>query len=60
MRVGFHRCKSSLHIHTQEDFDAAAALAGKIATASGITNDEKLEMYSLFKQASEGDCTTGE
>lgn len=44
----------------QEDFDAAAALAGKIATASGITNDEKLEMYSLFKQASEGDCSTGE
>ena len=44
----------------QEDFQAAADLAGKIAAASGITNDEKLEMYSLFKQASDGDCSTGE
>jgi hypothetical protein len=49
----------SVPVLLQDDFKAAADEAGKIATASGITNDEKLEMYSLFKQASEGDCGTG-
>ncbi len=54
------RNRQLMQLYVQADFDAATALAGKIATASGITNDEKLEMYSLFKQASEGDCATGE
>jgi diazepam-binding inhibitor (GABA receptor modulating acyl-CoA-binding protein) len=41
----------------QEDFDAAAEL---IKTVEGPNNDEMLELYGLFKQASVGDNTTGE
>lgn len=40
----------------QEDFEAAAQEATKLP--SGVTNDEKLQLYGLFKQAKEGDCST--
>ncbi|KAG2425684.1 hypothetical protein HXX76_013526 [Chlamydomonas incerta] len=43
----------------QEDFDAAA----KEATdnlPNTLSNDEKLELYALFKQAKEGDCNTAQ
>lgn len=39
----------------KEDFDAAAEL---IKTVEGPNNDEMLELYGLFKQASVGDNTT--
>lgn len=38
--------------HSQEDFDAAAEVASK-QLPDTLTNDEKLEIYALFKQAKE-------
>ncbi|GFR46718.1 hypothetical protein Agub_g8341 [Astrephomene gubernaculifera] len=43
----------------QEDFDAAAKEATEKLPDS-VTNDEKLELYALFKQANEGDCSTSQ
>lgn len=41
----------------QEDFEKAAEEAKQLP--SSVTNDEKLELYALFKQATHGDCDTG-
>ncbi|KAG2483937.1 hypothetical protein HYH03_017257 [Edaphochlamys debaryana] len=41
----------------QEEFDAAAKEATDTLPDS-VTNDERLELYGLFKQAKEGDCNT--
>jgi acyl-CoA-binding protein len=41
----------------QEDFDAAAE---RIKNQPGPDNDEMLELYGLFKQATVGDNTTRE
>lgn len=43
----------------QEDFDAAANEAAHNLPDT-LSNDEKLELYALFKQAKEGDCNTGQ
>ncbi|PNH03661.1 putative acyl-CoA-binding protein [Tetrabaena socialis] len=40
----------------QEDFDVAAKEASE-KLPDTLTNDEKLELYALFKQAKEGDCS---
>jgi len=43
----------------QEDFDAAAAKIKVWNPSKGVpTNDEKLALYALFKQATTGDCNT--
>lgn len=41
----------------QAKFDAAAAFATEKLLS--LTNDEKLELYGLFKQAKEGDVSIG-
>lgn len=40
----------------QEDFEAAAE---RIKPVTGPNNDEMLELYALYKQALNGDNTTG-
>ncbi|KXZ50643.1 hypothetical protein GPECTOR_15g327 [Gonium pectorale] len=42
-----------------EDFDQAAKEATENLPDT-LSNDEKLELYALFKQANEGDCTTAQ
>lgn len=49
--------RSCIHAHMQEDFDAAAE---RIKTVEGPNNDEMLELYGLFKQATVGDNNTRE
>jgi diazepam-binding inhibitor (GABA receptor modulating acyl-CoA-binding protein) len=49
------RCRSVPCI--QEDFDAAAEEAKALPDAT--SNDDKLQLYGLFKQASVGDVSTG-
>lgn len=46
-----------MHAHLQEDFDAAAE---RIKPVTGPTDNEKLELYGLFKQATVGDNETCE
>lgn len=46
-----------LGICMQEDFDSAAE---RIKPVTGPNNDEMLELYGLFKQATVGDNTTRE
>ncbi|GIM09822.1 hypothetical protein Vretimale_13558 [Volvox reticuliferus] len=43
----------------QEDFEAAAAEATS-SLPDTLSNEEKLELYALFKQAKEGDCNTSQ
>eukprot|EP00201_Polytomella_parva_P016227 CAMPEP_0175052636 /NCGR_PEP_ID=MMETSP0052_2-20121109/8469_1 /TAXON_ID=51329 ORGANISM="Polytomella parva, Strain SAG 63-3" /NCGR_SAMPLE_ID=MMETSP0052_2 /ASSEMBLY_ACC=CAM_ASM_000194 /LENGTH=91 /DNA_ID=CAMNT_0016317061 /DNA_START=36 /DNA_END=311 /DNA_ORIENTATION=+ len=40
----------------EEDFAAAAEFATKSLPTS-MSNDDKLELYALFKQSKEGDCS---
>jgi diazepam-binding inhibitor (GABA receptor modulating acyl-CoA-binding protein) len=43
----------------QEEFDAIAKqLADNASIAEGLSNEKKLEIYSLFKQGSIGDVNT--
>lgn len=43
---------------SQEDFDKAAEEAKSLPDST--TNDDKLILYGLFKQANVGDCDTSE
>ncbi|GLC46052.1 hypothetical protein PLESTM_001819900 [Pleodorina starrii] len=43
----------------QEDFEAAA-LDATASLPDNVSNDDKLEMYALYKQASIGDCNTAQ
>lgn len=44
---------------TDEDFKNAAKMVrdGKVKTKD-VSDEQKLEMYALYKQATEGDCKT--
>ena len=43
----------------QEEFEAAAKkLETNASIADSLSNEKKLEIYSLFKQGSFGDCNT--
>ncbi len=43
----------------QEQFDAVAKkLADNASVADKLSNEQKLEVYSLFKQGTIGDCNT--
>ena len=43
----------------QEEFEAAAKkLETNASIADSLSNEKKLEIYSLFKQGSFGDCST--
>ena len=41
----------------EEDFNAAAEEAKQLP--SSVSNEDKLELYALFKQANVGDINTG-
>ncbi|EQC34658.1 diazepam-binding inhibitor (GABA receptor modulator, acyl-CoA-binding protein) [Saprolegnia diclina VS20] len=40
------------------DFEAAAAAIKNWNPASSPSNDDKLALYALYKQGTEGDCNT--
>jgi len=44
---------------TAADFEAAAAHAASPA-CTGASNDQKIRLYGLFKQATVGDCETAQ
>jgi len=42
-----------------DEFDAVTSFVSSGAWRAPLTNDEKLVLYGLFKQATEGDCQRG-
>ncbi|CAJ0631241.1 7444_t:CDS:2 [Entrophospora sp. SA101] len=58
MRDHLYFCKLACVNYRPASFNEAAKAFGELASSGKLSNEEKLEGYGLFKQATIGDNTT--